>query len=222
MGQAILRQRFLGAIAVAIICPDGVLATASAPSISALEQQARAEFTKAGDAVRERLARETTGDLLGARIAARDADAHRYRFLDIRRELGRLQSRTTPTLSVAASRSPFSPDPSFLAPSPGGPPPITQRKEPLMGRLLYPAWDMYRPHELPDSAGVRDREQQEEFRVSGAARRAGDMYSNGLTRRVADTELAADGPPARVSLRDLPREPFLVYRAPSTGREVRE
>ena len=138
MGKAMLRQRFLGAIAVAITCLDAVLATASPPSISVLEQQALAEFSKAGDAVRERLAREAAGDLIGARIAARDGDTHRYRFLDIQRELRRLHSRAAPTPSVAASRSPFSPDPSFLVPSADGSAPKPERNEPLMGRVSRP------------------------------------------------------------------------------------
>jgi len=224
MGKAMLRQRVLGAIAVAITCLDAVLATASPPSISVLEQQALAEFTKAGDAVRERLAREAAGDLIGARIAARDADTHRYRFLDIQRELGRLHSRAAPTPSVAASRSPFSPDPSFLVPSADSSAPKPERNEPLMGRVSRPAWDMYRPHELPDSPGVRDGAgQNQESQVPGAAGRAGDMYSGGLARRLADKEVAAtDDRSGIVSSGEVPREPFLVYRARSTGSVVRE
>jgi hypothetical protein len=223
MGKAILRQRFLVAIVVGIACLGAAMAEDLLPSALALKQQGQAEFAKAGDAIRERLAREAAGDLIGARIAARDADAHRYRFLDIQRELGRLHSRAAPTPSVAASRNPFLPDPSFVAFSAVGSTPISQRKEPLAVRVSHSAWDMYRPHELPDSTGVRNgAEQKREFPGPGAAGRAGDMYSNGLARGLADNEVAVDDTSGSVSLGNLPREPYLVYRARSTGSEVRE
>jgi hypothetical protein len=48
------------------------------------------------------------------------------------------------------------------------------------------------------------------------------MYSNGLARRLADNEVAVDEPSGSVSLGNLPREPYLVYRARSTGSEGRE
>jgi hypothetical protein len=223
MGKAILRQRFLVAIVVGIACLGPAMANASPPSALALEEHAQAEFAKAGDAVREQLAREAAGDLIGAHIAARDADAHRYRFLDIQRELSRLHSRAAATPSVAASRSPFSPDASFLAPSTDGSRPKPERREPLMGRVAHPAWDMYRPRESPDSAGVRDgSEQKRESPGPGAAGRAGDMYLSGLARRVAEREVAADDPSGTVSLGNLPREPYLVYRVRGASSEARE
>jgi hypothetical protein len=223
MGKAMLRQRLVGAIAVAITCLDAVLATASPSSVSALEQQALAEFTKAGAAVRERLAREAAGDLIGASIAARDADTHRYRFLDIQRELGGLRPPSTATLSVAASRNPFSPDPSFVAASTERSSPKPERKEPLMDGGSRPAWDMYRPRELPESAVVRhEAGQNVESQVPIAAGRAGDMYSHELTPAGADKGAAADDPQGSVASGEVPRAPFLVYRVRAAGGEARE
>jgi hypothetical protein len=224
MVNATLRQRFLGAIVVGIMCLDAAAANDSPTSALALEQQAHAEFAQAGDAVRERLTREAAGDLIGARIAAGDADNHRYRFLDIQRELGRLHSRTARPPSVAASRSPFVPDPSFSAPpSAEGSAPKPERKEPQPVRPSHPAWDMYRPHELPESSGVPDGAQlKQESKAPGAPGGAGDMYSNGLAWRVSDKEVAAADPSGSVPSGEPPREPFLVYRARDADSEVRE
>ena len=206
-----LRQRFLGAIAVAITCLDAVLATASPPSISVLEQQALAEFSKAGDAVRERLAREAAGDLIGARIAARDGDTHRYRFLDIQRELRRLHSRAAPTPSVAASRSPFSPDFAVFSA------PVTaaasrrlvtpDRRATETTETEYPLWDMYRPRAPRVVATVDDSARQ------NPGPRGADMYRN---PRVQSPLSEQNGPggdrSSTLSLREEPSKPFLVYR----------
>ena len=75
MGKAILGQRFSGAIVVGIMCLGAVMAEDLPPSASALEKLAQAEFAKAGDAVRERLAREAAGDSIGAAFAARPCAA---------------------------------------------------------------------------------------------------------------------------------------------------
>ena len=229
MGKAMVRQRFFSTLVVAIACLGSAVANALQPSALALESQAQAEFAKVGTAVRERLEREAAGDLIGARIAAHDADAHRYRFLDIRRELSRLHSPSLASPSVAASRNPFLPDASFLAPSASSPArgaamTIGRREAAL--RVAYPAWDMYRPHESEDPAGADGRDSLQESRGTPAAApmgRAGDMYTNGVAkpasgaRGAAATDLSATASPG-----ESPREPFLVYRERFAGSETRE
>jgi hypothetical protein len=224
MDKTMLGQRLLGAIVVGFACLDAVAANDSPPAALALEHQARTEYAQAGDAVRERLAREAAGDPIGARIAARNAAAHRSRFLDIQRELARLHSPSAATPSVAASRSPFLPDPAFLAPSADGAASTPERKQPVVAvRISHPAWDLYRPHESPDSTGVRDGAQlSQKSQAPGAGGRVGDMYSKDPPRRVPNREVAADDPSRSVSSGELPREPFLVYLVRSAGREARE
>ena len=108
MGQAMLRQGFFSTLIVAVACLEAAaVAHASPPSAAALESQAQAEFAKVGMALRERLEREAAGDAIGARIAEKDADAHRYRFLDIKRELSRLHPPSAASPSVAAPRKSF-------------------------------------------------------------------------------------------------------------------
>src|SRR6202795_5203990 len=143
MGKAMVRQRFFSTLVMAIACLESAGANALQPSALALESQAQAEFAKVGTAVRERLEREAAGDLIGARIAAQDAEAHRYRYLDIKRELSRLHSPSVASTSVAAPRNPLSPDPSFLAPSPSPrprPPAMTIGRQAAAVRVAYPAW----------------------------------------------------------------------------------
>src|SRR5271165_3021891 len=171
MGKAIVRQRVSRALLVGIACLGATLANALQPSAAALESQAQAEFAKVGTAVRERLEREAAGDLVGARIAALDADAHRYRFLDIQRELGRRQSPSVASPSVEAPRNPFLPDASFSSPSAPSPipvAPVTASRPDVGNRVDYPAWDMYRPHEPRDPTGTDRAEQHQEFATPAA------------------------------------------------------
>ena len=108
MGKAMVRQRFFSTLVVVIACLEAAaVAHASPPSAAALESQAQVEFAKVGAAVRERLDREAAGDAIGARIAAQDADTHRYRFLDIKRELSRLHPPPAASPSVEAPRKSF-------------------------------------------------------------------------------------------------------------------
>ena len=117
MGGGVTRQRLVSAF-VAGLAGFGMLsAHALPPPDSSLDQQAIGEFTKAGLAVRERLDREAAGDPLGASIAAHEAELHRYRYLDLKRELNRRHPQPTAFLSVAAARDPFIPDGSFSADS---------------------------------------------------------------------------------------------------------
>jgi len=205
MGKAMVRQRFFSAVIVAIACLEAAVVNALPPSASALESQAQVEFAKVGTAVRERLDREAAGDLLGARVAAQDADAHRYRFLDIKRELSRLRSPSVASPSVEATGNPFLPDASSLAPSassPIGGAPTTAGRQDAVIHAAFPAWDMYRSHESRDPVG-----------------RAGNMYSNGVAKPASGERVAAaTDPPASAS----PREPFLVYRARLAGSDSRE
>jgi hypothetical protein len=186
-----------------------------------LEQQLREEFAQAGNAVHQRLDREAAGDFVGARIAARSAEQHRYRFLDIKRELDRFPSPGRPSPSVEAARSPFSPDLPLLAVPVAGTdsglwvkaaPRATQTPE-----ALHPAWDMYRPRapavtpKLDDSAEQRVSSDVSAPKTIGE--HLGDMYRNDRVLRLLGERGigASDGlsaPPAR----DEPIRPFLVYR----------
>jgi hypothetical protein len=230
MGKAMVPQRSVGALVVAVVCLHAALANALQPSMSALESQAQAEFAKVGAAVRDRLEREAAGDLIGARIAAQDADAHRYRFLDIKRELSRLHAPSVASTSVEAQRNPFLPDASFVSPSTSSAPTrgaaLTIGRQEAAVRVAYPAWDMYRPHESGDPAGADGRDLLQESRATPAAAptgRAGDMYTNGVAkpasveRGAAATELSATAAPG-----ESPREPFLVYRERFAASDTRE
>jgi len=229
MGKATLRQRFSSTFVVVIACLGAAVANALQPAASALESQAQAEFAKVGTALRERLDRDAAGDLIGARIAARDADAHRYRFLDIKRELRRLHAPSVVSPSVAAPRNPFLPDASFLAPSASSTTrvaPATAGRQDAVIRVTYPVWDMYRPHESKDPAGTDGRDSLQESRATPVAApmgRAGNMYTNGVAkpasagRGAAATDLSAGASPE-----EAPREPFLVYRERLAGNDTRE
>src|SRR5882757_7661005 len=92
IGKAMVRQPFFCTLVVAIACLESAVANALQPSPLALEGQAQAEFAKVGTAVRERLEREATGDLIGSHVAVQDAEAPRYRFLDVKRAISRLRS----------------------------------------------------------------------------------------------------------------------------------
>jgi hypothetical protein len=228
MGRGMLRQCFVSTLVVAIACLDTAVANALLPSASALESQAQAEFAKVGTAVRERLEREAAGDVIGARIAAQVANAHRYRFLDIKRELSRLHSTSVASASVEAPRNPFLPDASFLAPSASflvRAAAMTIERQEAVVRVAYPAWDMYRPHESGDPAGATARDSLRESRASAAAPmgRAGDMYSDGVAKPASsDRGAAATDLSAAAFPRESPREPFLVYRERFAASNTRE
>jgi hypothetical protein len=186
-----------------------------------LEQQLREEFAQVGNAVHQRLDREATGDFVGARIAARSAEQHRYRFLDIKRELDRLPPPGGPSPSVEAVRSPFSPDLSVSAvrvarTDPGlwvkADPRATQTPE-----ASLPAWDMYRPRapavtpKLDDSEEQRVRSDMSAPKTIGE--HLGDMYRNDrVLRPLAEREIAASDDSSVPPARDQPIKPFLVYR----------
>jgi len=220
MGKAMVRQRFFSTLVVAMTYLHATMANALQPSVSTLESQAQMEFAKVGAAVRERLDREAAGDPIGARIAAQDADAHRYRFLDIERELGRFRLPSAASPSVEARRNPFLPDASFWAPSAS----FAIRVAPVTAGRPDLAWDMYRPHE-PDPAGTDGAERHPESRAPAEALtgRAGDMYSKGIAKPTSgDRRAAATDTSASASPREAPREPYLVYRERLAGGDTRE
>ncbi len=228
MDKAMVRQRFSRALLMVIACLGAGLANALQPSAAALESQAQAEFAMAGTAVRERLEREAAGDFVGARIAAQDADAHRYRFLDIQRELSRRHPPSVASLSVEAPRNPFLPDASFWtlsAPSPIRVAPAMAGWPDAGNRVEYPAWAMYRPHEPGDPTGTDGAEQQQEFAKSaaGPAGRAGDLYSKAISKPTSgEPRAVATDTSASASLGEAPREPYLVYRERLAGGDTRE
>jgi hypothetical protein len=227
MSKPILRQRFVISLIVAIACLGAAPANALPESASALESQAQAEFAKVGAAVRERLDREAAGDVIGAHIAAQNAQGFRYRFLDIKRAISRLRSPTLASPSVEAPRNPFLPDAAFLASSGSqgrGAPPVGRQE--AVVRAEYPSWDMYRPHDVRDRGGNQGVDQHPEWQATPAAVAVAglkDMYSHGVMTPTAGqaAAVATDLPTGR-SPAEPPREPFLVYRERLAGRDSRE
>ncbi len=222
-----VRQRFSSPFVVGIACLGAGGADAAQPSAAALETQAQGEFAKVGTAVRERLNREAAGDLVGARIAREDADAHRYRYLDIQRAISRLSSPSVASPSVAAPRNPFLPDASFLAPSASsarGTRRAAARQDSGF-RPTYPAWDMYRPHAVPDLTGTDGADQPQESRAGAEAPagRSGDLYLKSAAKpEFGERAATATNGSATASPEDPPREPFLVYRERLAGSGTRE
>jgi hypothetical protein len=186
-----------------------------------LEQQLREEFAQVGNAVHQRLDREATGDFVGARIAARSAEQHRYRFLDLKRELDRLPSPGGPSPSVEAVRSPFSPDLPLLAVPVARTDPGLWVKADLRATQTpaasHPAWDMYRPRAPAVTAKLDDSEEQRVRPDSSAPKtigdHLGDLYRNDrVLRALAGREIAASDGSSAPPARDEPIRPFLVYR----------
>jgi hypothetical protein len=226
MGTAAGRQRAIGVFIAAFAGLGAVMANAGPPSVSSLEQQAQAEFDKAGNAVRERLEREAAGDLIGARIAAQDADAHRYRYLALKRDISRLHPQP-PALPSVAERDPFVPDGSFVAPSA----PLTTRNTRVASgspegiRAESPAWDMYRHHVSGEGAETDGRDARQVMRMPPAATATGelgDMYARSVaTPALTDRGAPERKPQAPALSEEAPRQPFLVYRE-RLGSDTRE
>jgi hypothetical protein len=184
-----------------------------------LEQQLREEFVQVGNAVHQRLDREATGDFVGARISARNAEQHRYRFLDFKRELDRLPSPGAPSPSVEVVRSPFSPDLPLLPVTRSEPglwvkaaPRATQTPE-----ASHPAWDMYRPRAPAVMAKLDDSEKQRVSPDISAPKtigdHLGDMYrKDRVLTPLGEREIAASDGSSAPPARDEPIKPFLVYR----------
>jgi hypothetical protein len=227
MGGRVTRQRFVIAF-VAGLAGFGMLsAHAVPPPDSSLEQQADAEFARAGLAVRERLDREAAGDPLGASIAAHEAELHRYRYLDLKREINRRHPQSTAFLSVAAARDPFIPDGSFSADSGTSATRAVPRTADGRGEVIpapYRSWDMYRPRLSMDGAGAGRTESSPAMPAAPAASSMGpakDMYGPDGPRQ-ASTEQRPPRPEALIPLADGPRQPFLVYREQWVGPGTRK
>jgi hypothetical protein len=226
MGIAAGRQRLSGALIAAIGGLGAVMANAWPPSVSSLEQQAQAEFDRAGRAVRERLEREAVGDVIGARTAAQDADAHRYRYLALKRDISRLHP-LPPALPSVAARDPFVPDGSFVAPNA----PLTIRNTRVASggqegsRAESPVWDMYRTHVSGEGAATEGRDPPQVMRslpTATARGQIGDMYARSVaTPALTDRGAPEQTPQAPASLGEAPRQPFLVYRE-RLGTDTRE
>jgi type II secretory pathway pseudopilin PulG len=227
MSKEMGRQRLLGTWILAVGLVSGVAAVAQPPAAT-LKDQAQAEFAKVAFAVRQRLEREAAGDLIGARIAMQDADAHRYRFLGLERELSRLHSGSPASPSVEAVRSPFVPDDSFslpaAAPATPGAATTVGRQDPVK-RAVYAEWDMYRPHELRNRAGSDAAEHPPSTGATPTEPpgRAGDMYSKGASKPMSSApDEAPTDLPDGASPREPARAPFLVYRDRPAGRDPHE
>jgi hypothetical protein len=219
MGGTVTRQRLLSAF-VAVVAGFGVrIADASPPPASSLEQQAAEEFAQTGFAVRERLDREAAGDPIGASIAAHEAELHRYRYLDLKRELSRRHPQPPASPSVAAPHDPFMPDDSFSEASGAA----TTRAIPKIAagrgevaRTTYASWDMYRPRLSMAEADTGSTESSPAMRATNTAPALGqakDMYATDRPKRTpSDQRPSSMDPEGPVPSADPPRQPFLVYR----------
>jgi hypothetical protein len=228
MGGRVTRQRLVSAFGAALASISVLIAHASPPPAASLEQQAEAEFAKAGIAMRERLDQEAVGDPIGAGIAAHEAELHRYRYLDLKRELNRLHPQPTAFLSVAAPRNPFIPDTSFSADSRASTTraaPITAGGRSEVTRTTYPSWDMYRPRLSMEGVDT-GKESSPAKGVTPAAspmRHAKDMYATDSAKRApGDQHAPSMQPEALIRSADPPRQPYLVYREQSARPGTRE
>lgn len=210
MDLSVPRASIVYAIATtmgALLC---ALPSQALPASPSLEEQAQTEFAKAGAAVRERFEKEAAGDLIGARIAAQEAEQHRYRFLDLQRELARHRPKALAAPSVAASRDPFVPDRAIaVRPSHSAPPESASnsaRAERETVDSIRP-WDMYRSRATEESAHSETREPPDSVPAPLPARRI-DMYAKPAA---AGATVEALGPASNLSAAP-PQAPFLVYR----------
>jgi len=219
MGPRVIQLRI--SALVGILAGIGMLpALASPPPTPSLEREAAQEFVLAGTALRERLNRETAGDSLGARVAAHDAQLHRYRYLDLKHEIDRLHPHTAASSSVAAPRDPFMPDDSFLAESaPATTRTASKAAEARAEVPSYRSWDMYRSRELNEAAGQIMRATS----ASTPIERATDLYAADAIKSARhDQGVPANQIPLRAPSGDTAQQPFLVYRERLQGSDSRE
>jgi hypothetical protein len=202
-------------------------ALASPPPTPSLERKAAQEFVLAGTALRERLNRETAGDSLGASIAAHDAQLHRYRYLDLKREINRLHPQAAASSSVAAPRDPFMPDDSFSAESaPVATRTASKAAEARAEVPSYRSWDMYRSRESNGAAGSGGSTSGQVMRATPAVtpiEQATDPYAADTVKSARhDQSVPAHEMPLRAPSGDTAQQPFLVYRERLARSDSRE
>ena len=220
MGAVITRQRMVRGLIAACVGLASMNALGQTPRTPILEQQVQSEFTLAGIAMRQRLDREAVGDLIGARIAARDAELHRYRYLDLTRGLSRLHAPPEGSPPVAAQRDPFTPDGSFLS----GSAPVANRTarrsagaaHESPSAIPYRSWDMYRTRLSPEEvrmAGAQSSPLPGAVPAEPDLEPARDMYAkNAVGSTPADGDASATAAEVAQLSTDTPRQPYLVYR----------
>ena len=219
MGAAITRQRMAKGLIAACAGLAAMNVQGLTPGAPTLEQQAQSEFTLAGIAMRQRLDREAVGDLLGARIAMHDAESHRFRYLDLTREINRLHAPPEASPPVAAQRDPFTPDGAFLS----GSAPVPNRtarkstgvQQESPAATPYRSWDMYRTRISIEEAGMAGAESLPLRRAVPAEpdrEPAKDMYAKNSDEPTPGDGHAAQAAEVALLSTDKPRQPYLVYR----------
>jgi len=199
----------------------------TAAQVEALEQQLKIEFVATGNATRERLDQAAAGNHGAAQRAARLAEAHRHRFLELKRDIAHL--RPPIAASIAPARDPFAPDASYLAFAAHA---DENRALTLLaqggsssGPTTRPPWDLYRPHGPSSSlATSRDRADSTPASVKpqGEAARPWGMYGDApLSRGTGEIRSSAELASASSTIsgaapqaREPPTQPISVYRDP--------
>ena len=198
-----------------------VSALGDAPELTpfALEQQAQAEMALVTRSVQERLEHEAAGDLVGARVAADEAENHRYRFLDLKRAIARLSSTARARSPQGVARSPFSPDPSFPQQRSevlGAPAFASVEGSVPRSAVSFAPWDMYRPREpgrqLPARGAPAGAGAARTISNSPVERGVSDPDSLGGVGAPENRDAAAQKPVNKAGTDEVPREPLRVYR----------
>ena len=187
----------------------------SPPTEADLQREAQLEGAQVDSAVLARLERERAGDMDGARIAERDAQLHRERFLAITRDLEHLLSPLPPSLSATAAGTSGTTMPVLTRKAHAVTPEGGTRIEPVRSAQPSRPWDMYRPHELQRVADERDTDDLAQASRSRSATprtpTAGDLYASHPALALGERAETAGGPVARAGSASV-RSPFLVYR----------
>lgn len=142
------RARETSTLLPLVLLASGPCLATSGDSTPDLEREAQIEFVRVGQAVKERLAHEAAGDTLGAELAKRDAEAHRFRYLDLTRELERVARGAYSPLEPA-HRNPFAPDASFATTPDSRPRRNAVAEAPASE---HASWDLYQKPPNRDSA----------------------------------------------------------------------
>jgi hypothetical protein len=224
----------LCAVSVASVAgaePKPMGADRTAAQVEALEQQLKIEFVATGNATRERLDQAAAGNHGAAQRAARLAEAHRHRFLELKRDIAHL----TPPIaaSIAPARDPFAPDASYIAFAAHADEnralTIVAEGGSSSGPTTRPAWDLYRPRAASSSSLATSRERADSTPASvkpqGDAARPWGMYGDSpLSRGTGEIHSSAEFASVSTSIsgaapqaREPPTQPISVYRDPLTS-----